>query len=145
MRTFSGFFICLRSLGKNQQRSISGFPKSVVLCSQKFCGLPEMVKNPFWYKRFKHINWLKASINCSMWVVYWRLLNRFSRGLLNNLLLGLHHRYQRILGKYFKTLGGCFWHLTFIKFWFPKKENYCNVGILPLFFSFYVSRKPWKF
>ena len=52
-----------------------------------------MVKNPFWYKKYKHINWLKASINCSMWVVYWRLLNRFSGGLLNNLLmLGLHHR-----------------------------------------------------
>ena len=35
----------------------------------------------------------KASVNCSMWVVYWGLLNWFSRGLLNILLiLGLHHR-----------------------------------------------------
>ena len=36
---------------------------------------------------------------------------------------------------YFKTLGGYFWHLTFLKFWFPKKENYCNVSI-PTFTSF---------
>ena len=116
MRKFSGFFICLRNLGKN-------FPKSVVLCSQKFCGLPEMVKNPFWYKKYKNRNYLKASINCSMWVVYWRLLNRFSGGLLNILLmLGLHHRcLPDILRKYFKILDGCFWDLTFTKFWFLKK------------------------
>ena len=30
-----------------------------------------MVKNPFWYKKYKHINCLKASINCSLGVVYW--------------------------------------------------------------------------
>ena len=95
MSKFSGFFYLFEEpKKKTKERFISGFPKSVVLYSQKFCGLPEMVKNPFWYKKYKHINWLKASINCSMWVVYWRLLNRFSGGLLNNLLmLGLHHRY----------------------------------------------------
>ena len=110
MRKFSGFFICLRSLGKKEkakEHSIKGFPKSVVLCSQQFCGLPEMVKNPFWYKKYKHINWLKASINCSMWVLYWRLLNRFSGGLLNNLLmLGLHHRYlPQNFRKIFQSTG----------------------------------------
>ena len=59
MRKFSRFFICLRSLGKKEkakEHSIKGFPKSVVLCSQQFCGLPEMVKNPFWYKKYKDIN-----------------------------------------------------------------------------------------
>ena len=69
MRKFSGFFICLRSLGKKEkakEHSIKGFPKSVVLCSQQFCGLPEMVKNPFWYKKYKDINRLEASINCSV-------------------------------------------------------------------------------
>ena len=116
MRKFSGFFICLRNLGKN-------FPKSVVLYSQKFCGWPEMVKNPFWYKKYKNRNYLKVSINCSMWVVYWRLLNRFSGGLLNILLmLGLHHRcLPEILRKCFKILDGCFWDLTFTKFRFLKK------------------------
>ena len=90
MRKFWGFCICLRSLRKNV---ISGFPKSVVLCSQKFCVLPEMVKNLFWYKKYKHINCLKASINCSLWVAYWRLLNRFPGSLLIILLmLGLLHR-----------------------------------------------------
>ena len=93
MRKFSGFFYLFEEPRKRtNERFISGFPKSVVLYSQKFCGLLEMIKNPFWYKKYKYINWLKASINCSMWVVYWRLLNRFSGGLLNNLLLGLHHR-----------------------------------------------------
>ena len=128
------------SLEKTLERSISGFPNSVFLCSQKFCGLPEMVKNPFWYKKYKHINWLKVSINFSKSVVYSRLLNRFSGGLLNDLLiLRLHPENFR---KNFKTLGGCFWHLTFIKFWYPKKENYCNVAIPPLFFSRYVFPKP---
>ena len=35
LRKFPGFFICLRSLEKFQERSISGFPKTTVLCSQK--------------------------------------------------------------------------------------------------------------
>ena len=131
MRKFSGFFICLRSLGKKEktkEHSINDFPKSVVPCSQQFCGLPEMVKNPFWYKKYKHINCLKG-VNEQFYV---------------SCILAII-AYQIILGKYFKTLGGCFWHLAFIKFWFLKKENYCNVGIPPLSFLLYVSRKPWKF
>ena len=93
IRKFSRFFICLRSLRKNSRAPIRGFPKSVALCSQKFCGLLKMVKKSVLIKKYTHINCLKALTNCSMWVVYWQLLNRFFRGLLNILLmLGLHHR-----------------------------------------------------
>ena len=35
--SFQGF-LCLSSLGKTQERAISSFPKSAVLCSQKFRG-----------------------------------------------------------------------------------------------------------
>ena len=50
MRKFSGFFCPFeepRKKEKTKECSISGFPKSVVLCSQQSCGLPEMVKNRF--------------------------------------------------------------------------------------------------
>ena len=58
----------------------------------------------------------KASINCSMSVIYWRLLNRFSGDLLNSLLiLGLHHRcFPEDFRKIFQNTGRLF--LTFIKF-----------------------------
>ena len=94
MRKFSGIFLSIwGAQEKTQKHFIRSISESAVLCSQKFWGLPEMVKNPFWYKKYKLINCLKASDNCSMWVVHWQSLNRFSGGLLNILLmLGLHHR-----------------------------------------------------
>ena len=106
-----------------------------------------MVKNPFWYKRYKHINWLQASINCSMWVAYWRLLNRFSGGLLNNLImLGLHHWcLPDNFRKMFQNTGRLLLTFKFIKFWFRKKENYCNVGIPPLFFRNIFPESPESF
>ena len=66
MRKFSGVFLpVLGAYEKTQECSISGIPKSAVLCSRKFRGLLEMVKVR-WYKKYKHINCLKASSNCSM-------------------------------------------------------------------------------
>ena len=35
---------------------------STVLCTQKFRGLPKMVKLPFWYKKYKHINCLRRQL-----------------------------------------------------------------------------------
>ena len=36
---------------------------STVLCTQKFRGLPKMVKNPFWYKKYKYINCLRRQLS----------------------------------------------------------------------------------
>ena len=122
---FRGFFICLRSLRKKTQEcSISGFPNSAVICSQKFHGLMEMVESPFWYKKYKYINFLKASSNCSMWVVYWRLLNQFSRSLLNILvMLGLHHRcLPENFRKIFQNTGRLLLTFKILSFDFQKRK-----------------------
>ena len=87
----------------------------------------------------KHINWFKASINCSMWVVYWPLLNRFSGDLLNILLMsGLHHScLPENFRKVFQNTGRLLLILTFIKFWFLKKEIIVRLVFHPFHSDFY--------
>ena len=75
----------------------------------------------------------KASINCSMWVACWQLLNR------------LHpDAFHRIFGNIQNTGRLLLTFNIYIKFSFPKMENCCNVTIPPLFILLYVSRKLWN-
>ena len=144
MRKFSKFF----NLFEVKKRSIIGFLKSgIVLCSQEFCELLEMVESLFWYKKYKHINCLKVSINCCIWVVYWPLLNRFSGNLLNILqMLGLNRKcLPDNFGKIFRNTGELLLTFKICKVLISKKENYCNVSIPPLSLSLDVSQKRWKF
>ena len=107
-----------------------------------------MVKNPFWYKKYKHINWLKVSINCSVLVVYWRLLNQFSGGQLNNLLmLGLHHRYlpQNFM-EIFQNTGRLLLAFSIYKVLISKKGKIIVTSVLHLhFFRFMFPENPESF
>ena len=66
----------------------------------------------------------KASLYCSMWVVYWRLLNWFSGGLLNILLmLGLHHRcFPENFRKIFQNTGWLILTFNIYSFDFQKRK-----------------------